>query len=60
MYYTLHTAILDLCQVEPRRAVDYGKHPAAKNDLFGSRHPADELGLDGVTNGDVALHCEGC
>ena len=50
------THVFDLDQVKPGGTVEYGKHPAAQDDLFGSGHPTDELGLYGVANGDVALH----
>ena len=43
----------------PWRAVADGKDPASYDDLLGSGQRADELGLDGVADGDVALHSEG-
>ena len=54
----LDTHVFDLHQVKPRGTVEYGKHPAAQDYLFGPGHPTDELGLDGVANGNVALHCK--
>lgn len=43
----------------PWRAVTDGKDPASYDDLLGSGQGADELGLDGVTDGDVPLDREG-
>ena len=51
--------MFDLDQVKPGGTVEYGKDPAAQDDLFGSGHPTDELGLYGVADGDVALDGEG-
>ena len=50
--------MFDLDQVKPGGTVEYGKDPAAQDDLFGPGHPTDELGLYGVADGDVALHCK--
>ena len=50
--------VFDLDQVKPGGTVEYGKDPASQDDLFGPGHPTDELGLYGVADGDVALHCK--
>ena len=46
-------------QEEPHDAVQRGGDPDASDDPLGARHGADELGLDGVADGDVALDGEG-
>lgn len=51
--------LIGVHQEEPHDAVERGEDPDAGDDLLGSRYGADELGFDGVADGDVALDGEG-
>lgn len=51
--------LIGVHQEEPHDAVQRCEDPDAGDDLLGSRCGADELGFDGVADGDVALDGEG-
>ncbi len=52
--------LISVHEEEPHDAVERGEDPDAGDDLLGSWYSADELGFDGVADGDVALDGEGC
>ncbi len=51
--------LISVHEEEPHDAVERGEDPDAGDDLLGSWYGADELGFDGVADGDVALDGEG-